>query len=112
MRINKITIQNYKCFENRTFEFDKPFTVITGFNGKGKTSILDALALAMSAYTAGIDGVSQRQLRKDEIRLNNENEYQLPLSIAATGTIKEIDLAWEINVTAQTGTIKRQKQVN
>lgn len=109
MRINKITIQNYKCFENQTFEFTKPFTVITGFNGKGKTSILDALALSMSAYTAGIDGISQRQLRKDEIRLNNENEYQLPVSITVEGDIKSITMVWEINVTTQTGTIKKQK---
>ncbi|MEY4905683.1 MAG: hypothetical protein RLZZ292_3498, partial [Bacteroidota bacterium] len=112
MRINKITIQNYKCFEHQTFEFDKPFTVFLGLNGKGKTSILDALALAMSAYTAGIDGVEQRKLRKDEIRLNNENEYQLPVTITANGQVRAIEIDWTINVTAQAGTVKKQGASN
>ncbi len=50
MRIDELTIQNFKCFENETFHFDPHFNVVIGKNASGKTSLLDALAIAIGTY--------------------------------------------------------------
>lgn len=43
MFIQKLRLQNCRCFENKTFDFDKKFILIQGANGSGKTTILEAL---------------------------------------------------------------------
>jgi predicted ATP-binding protein involved in virulence len=49
MRIRELTIQNYRAFgERQIFTFSKSFTAIAGVNGRGKTSLLDGLALLAS----------------------------------------------------------------
>ncbi len=49
MRIRELTLQNYRAFgERRTFPFSSNFTAIAGVNGRGKTSLLDGLALLAS----------------------------------------------------------------
>lgn len=49
MRIRELTIQNYRAFgERQTFPFSPNFTAIAGINGRGKTSLLDGLALLAS----------------------------------------------------------------
>ena len=49
MRIRELTLTNYRAFsEAAAFRFDDHFTVIAGVNGRGKTAILDALALVLS----------------------------------------------------------------
>jgi len=49
MRIRELTIQNYRAFgERQIFPFSPSFTAIAGINGRGKTSLLDGLALLAS----------------------------------------------------------------
>lgn len=49
MRIRELTIQNYRAFgERQSFPFSPSFTAIAGINGRGKTSLLDGLALLSS----------------------------------------------------------------
>ena len=49
MRIRELSIQNYRAFgERQTFAFSSSFTAIAGINGRGKTSLLDGLALLAS----------------------------------------------------------------
>lgn len=49
MRIRELTIRNFRGFSGpETFRFSDHFTVIAGINGRGKTSLLDAIALLSS----------------------------------------------------------------
>ena len=50
MVINKLTIQNFKKYESQTFEFEPHFNLLIGNNGSGKTTILDALAVAAGVW--------------------------------------------------------------
>lgn len=55
MRIRELTIENYRAFgEARTFPFESGFTAIAGINGRGKTSLLDGLALLASRLLPNI----------------------------------------------------------
>ncbi len=46
MSISKIRLQQFRNYQDRTFEFSSGITVITGNNGIGKTNILEALYIA------------------------------------------------------------------
>lgn len=43
MRIERLELQNYRCFERRTIEFPTQFNVLIGDNGTGKTTIVAAV---------------------------------------------------------------------
>lgn len=92
MRIDKIRIQNFKGFEDETFELNPRFTVFIGENGAGKTSVLDALAISMNSYFLGVDIKESpwRNIEFSEIRvstIDNEPRPQFPTKIIATGKI-------------------------
>ena len=49
MRIRELTLRNYRVYaEQSPFEFAERFNVVAGINGKGKTALLDGLALLCS----------------------------------------------------------------
>lgn len=100
MRIDKIKIKNFKGFEDVKFTLNPHFTVFIGDNAKGKTTVLDALAIGMGSFFRGID-VAQKEIktiRKNDIRIetfNNDPKPQLPSTITAIGSVLGInDLTW------------------
>ena len=56
MLIERLRIRNFKGFEEEEFFFRNNFTVVIGDNGSGKTSILDALAVAAGCYLIPLGG--------------------------------------------------------
>lgn len=76
MKIQRIELQNFKCFEQKTFEFSDRFNVLIGDNATGKTAILDALAIGVGSFFLGIDNIKSRQIHTNEIRqiLRKEGE--------------------------------------
>lgn len=58
MRVRRLTLTNYRGFEQATIDLDRPLTVLFGVNGSGKSSVLNALAtlttnLYPHAYSTG-----------------------------------------------------------
>ncbi|MFA5999030.1 MAG: DNA replication and repair protein RecF [Candidatus Babeliales bacterium] len=43
MFLTKLQLQQFRCFIDTTFSFSSPITLITGNNGAGKTSIIEAI---------------------------------------------------------------------
>lgn len=50
MNIKSIRVQNFRGFEDRTFEFDSRMNVVLGDNTTGKTTLLHAVQIALGAY--------------------------------------------------------------
>ena len=51
MRIRELTLRNYRVYaEHSSFEFANRFTVVAGINGRGKTALLDGLAILCSRF--------------------------------------------------------------
>ena len=82
MRIDRLELKNFKKFAEQTFEFPRPldagpgggsFHVLIGENGSGKTSILDAAAVALGVWLERVpDSLlanSHRRLTADQKRL-------------------------------------------
>jgi predicted ATP-binding protein involved in virulence len=48
MILKELIVESYRPFVNERFPFSSKVTVIAGVNGRGKSSILDALSLLLS----------------------------------------------------------------
>lgn len=101
MRIDKLRIKNFKGFEEETFLLNPHFTVFIGDNAKGKTSVLDALAVAAGSFLRGIDvaKLESRSIDKNEIRVVTKDGQplpQLPVEIHVFGNVngKSLDEGW------------------
>src|ERR1035437_1224804 len=73
MRIDRLDIENFKKFSRQTFELHPQFTLFVGENGSGKTTVLDALAVAASVWLVNPPDSklisSDRYIATPEIRL-------------------------------------------
>ena len=54
MRIDSIRMTNFRCFDQIEFEFDANMTLVIGNNTAGKSSLLDAVAVALGGFMLGI----------------------------------------------------------
>ncbi len=61
MKLAKIEITHFRCFESLALNLHPEVNVIVGANGAGKTSILDAIAIALYEIVAANGGGARRQ---------------------------------------------------
>lgn len=54
LRIDKLLLENYRCFSKCPVDFHPKVTVIVAENAGGKTAILDALRIALLPFVTGI----------------------------------------------------------
>ena len=66
MQIDRIEIENFRCFEHFTAKFHKELTVIVGNNGCGKSTLLDAVSIAIGTFLTGFDDVGGYGISKDD----------------------------------------------
>ncbi len=80
--IEKIVLNDFRCFRRLEVDFDENLTVLVGRNGGGKTAILDGVAIALAPFvgafdegqTRGFDGSDIRQFQPRQT-ISNEMEY-------------------------------------
>lgn len=53
MRISKLELHNFRKYKEAALHFNARFNVLIGNNGKGKTTVLDALAILLNTYFQG-----------------------------------------------------------
>ncbi len=91
MRINSISLKNYRNHENFRTEFDKDLTFITGPNSAGKTNILEAIHLLST--TKSLRAKFDRDLiniGKDFCTVsgdvtNTQDDYSLEIQVIKSG---------------------------
>ena len=105
MRIDRLEINNFKKFSDYTLELHPQFTLLVGDNGTGKTTLLDALAIAAGIWLVNSPDTtlnnSRRNILPAEIRLeaiSSDTITQLvertPVQIKATGSIDRQQVQW------------------
>lgn len=109
MRIDHLTIKNFKGFEDRTFDFPRSmsssdhgsFHVLIGENGSGKSTTLDALAVALGIWhvarpTAGWRAIRPEEARLEVVRTGDQERFEpMPSpSITAKGVIAGQVVSW------------------
>ncbi|MBI3801049.1 MAG: AAA family ATPase [Deltaproteobacteria bacterium] len=100
MRIDRLTVQNFKKFTEQTFTLHPQFTLLVGENGSGKTAVLDTLAVSLGIWLVKAPDTSLynsgRNILKKEIRLEPSSEgdrvqfrEKFPVLVRATGQLGE-----------------------
>ncbi len=69
MYVSKIRMQNFRCYTDFTMQFSPKVTVIVAENGRGKTAILDGLAITMAPYLAAFPGIKARNFQPNDVRM-------------------------------------------
>jgi predicted ATP-binding protein involved in virulence len=69
LRIDKLSLENFRCFDAIDISFDRKLTVLVADNGAGKTSILDAIAVAFGPYIGAFDEATGAHFQPSDIRL-------------------------------------------
>lgn len=93
MYLKKISMHNFKCFEDMSMDFHPQLTVIVGANGAGKTTLMEAAAIAVSTMFVKIDGLTARKIEKGQ-------PHKLSYSI---GSAKECQEQYPVEISAEAG---------
>jgi predicted ATP-binding protein involved in virulence len=120
MHIDGLSMQNYRCFEKLDVSFQQQMTVIVGKNGSGKSTILDAVRVALEAYLWSVDVPNGCGIHADDVRhtsISNGDaillEQQFPATVAAEGSISDRAVRWSRSLLKPNGktTQKDTKEV-
>lgn len=99
-RIGSLTLRNYRCFSACEVRLDPKLTVLVAENGRGKTTILDALSAALEPVVDGLTGVSQwNGIGIHDVRVVRQEGVMMPVlptEISATGIIDGEKQTWRL----------------
>lgn len=95
MRINKLRLKNFRCFSELELDLNEKLTVLVAENGQGKSTLLDAIRIALWPYVASFDlarpafndpgnGITVNDVRM--VRMSaSDMARQLPAEVAMSG---------------------------
>jgi predicted ATP-binding protein involved in virulence len=106
MRIDELHLENFKKFAAQDIDLHPHFTLLVGENGAGKTTVLDALAVAAGIWLVDAPdsslGSSGRNIQSSEVRLEAQTkgdriqfQERRPVIVRAKGRIgAHDDVSW------------------
>ncbi|ENX12334.1 hypothetical protein F895_03264 [Acinetobacter sp. CIP 64.2] len=108
MLLQKMTLENFRCYESLEIDFRERTTVLVAINGQGKTTILDAIRIALWPYISRFDLAKTKfadpanTITIDDVRTIKKNDSsqlemarKLPSSISVTCDFKENKFSWK-----------------
>ena len=111
MKILKLELQNFRCFDEETFEFSENFNVLIGDNATGKTTILDAIRSLIALYIHKLSlsndpeniwhdfqspGRIEESDVKTESRIKNQRKTNFDVKILCQAFINKNEISWWI----------------
>lgn len=111
MRIDRLRLTNYRGFSSQEFSLNPQFTLFVGDNATGKTSILDALTVALDSWFIGMKageptgGFTQSEVRLATYRYDDRFSFepQYPTMIEAWGVVMDSAVSWSRSLLRQKG---------
>ena len=105
MNIKHITIENFRGFAFREFDFDPQMNVIVGNNTAGKTSLLHALQIALGAYLQALPFLpKEKPYRRnfeghdDRMVYSKPNDDWMPVGKARLEVTASFSMLWKNQV--------------
>lgn len=102
MYLEKVSLKNYKAFEKLEIELQPGVNLLVGDNGAGKTSVLDGIAVALGGLFVNVQGVSAKNIIKDDVHLvvnpmgdaSTTISYCEPVSLGCVLKVGEMEFNW------------------
>ena len=96
MHIQKVIINNFRCFEHLEVNLDPDINIFVGNNGSGKSALLDGIAAAMYPYVAEIQKIVNKEqevspvLQRDlPVKQNSSEQRNHPEFTLSTTSLPE-----------------------
>lgn len=95
MQLDYLLIKNYRCFGELAVDLHPQLTVFVAPNGQGKTTVLDAIKVALWPFVAGFDlgsttndttGIHIDDVRREQVQ-THEMDWRLPCDVRGNGFI-------------------------
>lgn len=110
MMIEKMSIKNFRKFEELNIEFAPQMNVIAGNNVAGKSTILEALAVGVGSFFLGIEAVPSPGIKKTDVRYISRNtgsiterQPQFPVMIQCEGEVSGKKSTWLRSLNTESG---------
>ena len=115
MKIRELTVNNFRGFSGETrFQLAEHFTVIAGINGRGKTALLDGLALLISRLfrTLALSAGNQRTISSTDV-YSGAQDASLAMKANCAGIPVKYEVSFRADAktaraTSLSSTVKRQ----
>ncbi len=99
--LDSLEVVNFRKFARYQLQLDSGLTVLVGDNAAGKSTLLDACAIAASSLLVKIENASSKAIETFDVRVNVtrqgssfDRQLQFPCSVKATGSFGGESLAW------------------
>ncbi len=109
MQLKTLKLRNFRRFEELEIAFHEKLTVLIGINGTGKSTILDAAAVAVGSLFIGFNGLAGPSIKANDALVkafsmgsNEDVQPQYPIEIEAEGTENNENGTWERTLSGST----------
>ena len=94
MILSDIRLRNFRCFEDLLLRFNGKLTVLVANNGNGKTSILDAIAIAFGPFLTRLPKVKGKDFGANDLRIKEDGKPAPFHSISARVFVGDEKIEW------------------
>ncbi|WP_306392904.1 AAA family ATPase [Telluria beijingensis] len=89
MKLDRLFLKNFRCFDELSIDFGKRLTVIIADNGAGKTALLDAIAIGFGRFLMKLPGVTGRSSSLTDLRIVEDEQASPFLMLAWEATTRD-----------------------
>lgn len=102
MYLRALKLRNFRCFSELNIDFPERLAVIVGDNGAGKSSILEAAAIAVGTFSYALDKLTNFSIEKTDAHYKCYDmgsvvdvQAQFPVEICAEASVNNHLVYWE-----------------
>ena len=100
--LDKLELENFRCFSKIEIKFHEKLTVIVAHNGGGKTTVLDAACFGWQFFLQGIElEKSAKTIREADVRRTRSQDGAMvpmkPVSLSGSSFIGGKSVNWNVD---------------
>ena len=84
MKLERLELTNFRCFDTLSIDFDERLTVLVAPNGQGKSAVLDAISVALGAFLTALPEVKGINFKETDFRLFDDGEKPAYMRLAVS----------------------------